>query len=52
MILADETYFDLVTNVPHVLFELTWEMITGVVVYPFIRWGVKLHDRRKHGIHT
>lgn len=52
MILA-ETYTELVTDFPHIAFELTWELITGVVFYPVIRFAMKrFHKRfdREHGI--
>ncbi len=51
--LGAETYWSLVTNVPHILSELTWELITGVV-----GWGIgkgwlknkiiKVHDKEYH----
>lgn len=47
MILA-ETYFQLVKDVPHILFELTWETITGLVVYPFARFLWNKHHARRH----
>ncbi len=47
MILA-ETYFQLVKDVPHILFELTWEGITGLVVYPFARSLWNKHHKRRH----
>lgn len=52
MILAEESYTELVTSVPHVLFELTYEVATGVIWYAVIRYGVKRFHRQidaEHG---
>lgn len=47
MILA-ETYRQLVIDVPHILFELTWEAISGLIFYPVIRFSHKQLSKRIH----
>jgi hypothetical protein len=47
-LLAAETYTELVTNVPHIFFELTWEAISGIIFYPIgkriaERFGARIH---------
>lgn len=46
-------YLELLTNKAHVAFELTYEFITGVVLYPIAKWfwtrAVKRHDEEVHG---
>lgn len=50
MILADsETYWTVLTNPAHIGAELTWSVILDVALLPFIRMGVRWHDRRHHG---
>lgn len=43
-----ETYQQLVVNVPHILFELTWEAISGVIFYPVIRYLLRRTKARWH----
>lgn len=43
-----ESYTDLVVNVPHILFELTWEAISGVIFYPLIRFILRRTKDRWH----
>lgn len=48
-----QEYFHLLTNAAHICFELTLELITGVIVYPFAKkiWekAVIKHDKEHHG---
>jgi hypothetical protein len=56
MILA-ESYTQLVTDVPHIMFEATYEVLSFLLVYPFFRlvlrrFGKGLHKEidTEHGI--
>lgn len=44
----DESYFDLMRSLPHWGFEITLELLTGLLVYPLIRWG---HNRLNERLH-
>lgn len=48
MILA-ETYVDLMTDPAHIWFELTLEAISGLIVYPLIRFA---HQRLTVSLHA
>lgn len=53
MNLAEESYLELVTSVPHVLFELTYEAITGVIWYLVINFIVRRFHKQidaEHGV--
>lgn len=52
VVIGAETYWSLITNLPHIGFELTWEVITGVVVAWPIKRLVARHDQRKHQVAT
>lgn len=41
-------YIGLMTDVPHILFELTLEAITGLAVYPFARRLLRVYRDRIH----
>lgn len=45
-------YLDLLTDPNHILFELTMEAITGILVYPFFRLlykrAILKHDKEFH----
>ena len=47
MVLA-ETYTQLMTDPAHLAFELTLELLSGVIVYPIIRAGHKRLSARLH----
>jgi hypothetical protein len=47
-ILMAESYTDLMTDPNHALFELSYEFITGLVLYPAIRWGHKRLSSKLH----
>lgn len=51
MILA-ETYWELMKDPAHWLFELTliviFDVIIGAIAWPFIKRWIKEHDRKKH----
>ena len=47
MILA-ETYVELVTNIPHWLFEATSDVVFGLIGLLFGRFWLKRHDRNHH----
>jgi hypothetical protein len=44
----EESYLDLMMSLPHWGFELTLEALTGLLVYPLIRWGHKRLNDRLH----
>lgn len=48
MIEASESYVDLMRSAPHWGFEITLELLSGLVVYPFYRW---LHRKWESRIH-
>jgi hypothetical protein len=43
-----DSYFGLVTDGPHILFELTLEALTGLAVYPVARRLLKAYRERIH----
>ena len=53
-VIAAETYTELVTNLPHIGAEITWDIILEViqiiVLIPIIRWAVQQHDHNKHNV--
>ena len=42
-----EEYRSLMTDISHISFELTWEVITALLIWPFAKWKAK-HEIRKH----
>lgn len=46
---AEESYWDLMTSVPHIMFEFSLEIITGLILAPVFRWAIRRHDREHHG---
>ena len=46
---ATESYWDLMTSVPHIMFELSLEVVTGLFLAPILRWALRRHDRKAHG---
>ena len=44
-----ESYWDLMTSVPHIMFELSLEVLTGLVLVPIFKWAIRRHDREQHG---
>lgn len=48
MIDASESYFDLMRSAPHWGFELTLEALSGLVMYPAIRWLHRKWECRMH----
>lgn len=48
LVIAAESYSDLLRSAPHWGFELTLEALTGIVVYPFIRWAHQQWEARVH----
>ena len=49
-----ETYTELITNAAHWGFEITVEIITGVLIAPFVRMiyrrALRRHDREVHHV--
>lgn len=47
-----ETYRGLLTDGPHWMFELTVELVTGILLAPLARWawraGLRRHDAVAH----
>lgn len=50
VILADESYSDLIGSRAHWLFELTLEALTSVVLFPLGVLYQRWHDKRHHGL--
>lgn len=54
MIVGAETYTSLVTNLPHIGSEVTWDIILetlqAIILIPIARWWLKCHDRKEHTI--
>lgn len=52
MILAAETYWELMSDPAHWLFELTliviFDIIIGAIAWPFVKNWIKKHDEKKH----
>jgi hypothetical protein len=48
-VLASESYLTLMRDPAHWLFEITVEIVTGLVITWPIRRFVRHHDRRVHG---
>jgi hypothetical protein len=46
--MVSETYWQLLTNVPHWLFEITSDAVLGLALYPLIKRMVRRHDRTHH----
>ena len=46
---AEESYLDLMTSIPHIMFELSLEIMTGLVLAPIFRWALRRHDKKTHG---
>lgn len=40
---------ELLTNWAHWAFHLIADLITGLILYPAVRWLIKRHDRVVHG---
>lgn len=45
-----ESFTDLLTDVNHWGFEAVSDVVLGMMLYPAIRWAVRKHDRKKHGL--
>jgi hypothetical protein len=43
-----KSYFGLMTDAPHLAFELSLEAITGIAVYPFARRLLRVYRDRIH----
>lgn len=47
-----ETYLQLMTDRPHLMFEITLTLIQdvgiGLIAWPLIKRAVRRHDERKH----
>lgn len=54
LILA-ETYAELMTNTAHIAFELSWEIITFIAMWPIAKWKarkeIRKHDAQHHPEH-
>lgn len=56
MMILSETYWELMRNVDHWLFELTlifiFDVMIGMLAYPLFRKWLAAHDRRHHRPHN
>lgn len=50
MIADVDTYTSVLTSRAHLFAELTIELGTSFVIYPFLRWAVRRHDRKEHSV--
>lgn len=41
-------YIHLMGDGAHWAFELTGELVTAVLLYPFAKWRVRKHDEKHH----
>lgn len=52
LLVASETYLDLMRDVPHWCFELTVEVVSGVAAFPLARrlwrFALRRHDEQEH----
>ena len=44
----EETFTDLIGSKAHWFFEIFSSFVQYVIAYPFIRFAVRVHDKRRH----